>query len=103
MAKDDEKKPEFKDWLVIRLWGRVTEKLEICVLTTRGKILSRHYRTHLSRGIHHKGINVWKKVAGLRRYKTKSGAQLKADKLNAFFRDGDRVVKGYSAIREVEI
>ena len=92
-----EAKQEFKDWLVMRLWGRASEGAEICVLTTRGFILARHYRLYLRCGVQHsKGL--CKKVPGLRRYKTKRMAKAKADKLNKRFE-----TSGYSAIREDSI
>ena len=92
---EPETEPEFKDWLVMRLWGRVSEGAEVCILTTRGYLLARHYRLHLRRGVHHKGINVWKKIPGLRRYKTEKRAEYKANQLNRIFK-----TNGYNAIRE---
>ncbi len=89
---------EFKDWLVIRLWGRYNERTEICVLTTRGYLLSRHLRMDIKRGIHHKGINIWKKIPGLRRYKTEKMAKIKAKKLNGVFS-----TIGFSVIREDQV
>lgn len=90
-------KPEFKDWLVVRLYNRDIKNAEICVLTTRrGYLLSRHSLLHLQEGIYHKGI--WEKVPGLRRYKTKKRANIKAQKLNMIFN-----TNSYRAIREDEI
>lgn len=87
--------PKFTDYLVMRLWGRVSEGVEICVLTTRGFLLARHYRLHLRDG-HHGDAK--KKIPGLRRYKTYKRANEKAQTLNATFE-----TTGYSAIREDEI
>lgn len=91
-------KPIFNDWLIMRLFNRPEEGAQVCILTTRGKILSRHYRLHLREGVHHKGIDEWRKVPGLRRYRTEQRAKAKAEKMNKFFN-----TTGYSAIREDQI
>lgn len=88
----------FTDWLIMRLFNRPEEAVEVCVLTTRGKLLSRHARLHLREGVHHKGVNEWRKVPGLRRYRTEQRAKAKAVKMNEFFN-----TTGYSAIREDQI
>lgn len=92
---EPETKPEFKDWLIMRLWGRVSEGVEVCILTTRGYLLARHYRLHLRRGVHREGVHLLKKVPGLRRYKTEKMAKVKAERLNNVFN-----TTGFSAIRE---
>jgi hypothetical protein len=61
-------------------------------------MLARHSRLHLREGVHHQGINTWKKVPGLRRYKTNKMANVKAEKINNIFE-----TTGYRAIREDKI
>ncbi|MEE9355199.1 MAG: hypothetical protein V3U75_06385 [Methylococcaceae bacterium] len=92
------KKPSFTDWLIMRLYNRPEEGVQVCVLTTRGKLLARHYRLYLRVGIHDEAANEWTKVQGLRRYRTEARAKAKADKMNKFFN-----TTGYSAIREDQI
>ena len=92
-----EEKPEY-DWLVCRLWGKIAEKTEICLLTTRGYILARHIREHIRANIRAKGNTFYKATAGLRRYRTKSGADKKVNQLNRKFK-----TNGYSSVREDEI
>lgn len=97
----EESKPVFKDYLVIKVDSRdsrADKSVEICVLTTRGNMLARHSRLYLRKGVHHKGINIWKKVPGLRRYKTEKMANVKAGKLNNIFE-----TTGFQAIREDKI
>lgn len=93
-----EKKPRFNDWLVMRLFNRPEEKNEVCILTTRGRILARHPRTSLKHGVYDKIEDVWRKVPGLRRYKTRNMAYAKAGKLNRFHNTGD-----YSAVQEDQL
>lgn len=84
-----------KDWLVIRQWGKPEDKDILCVLTTRNSILSRHPREHIEKGVYHAGLQIFKPVPGLRRYKTRCRADRKADDLNEKFS-----TNGYSSIRE---
>jgi hypothetical protein len=93
-----ESKSVFKDYLVMRLWGRASEKTEICILSTRGHILSRHLKKHIRWGIRQKGLSLFSPIPGLRRYKTYKRADNKAQKMNKIFE-----TKGFSAIREDEI
>ena len=78
------------DWVVIRRWGKPSENEELCILTTRGFLLTRIIRLHLR-----ENLQAGRKVPGLRRYRTKNRADMKADKLNRRFKTG-----GYSSIRE---
>jgi len=90
-------KPIFNDWLIMRLFNRPEEELEVCVLSTRGKLLARHCRLHLRHGVSYKGVER-RKVPGLRRYRTKQRAAAKADRMNDYFN-----TTGFSAIREDQI
>jgi hypothetical protein len=91
-------KPIFTDWLIMRLFKRPEEGAEVCILTTRGHVLARHYRLHLRSGHRPEGIDEWRKVPGLRRYRTEERAKAKAAKMNKYFN-----TTGFSAIREDKI
>lgn len=91
-------KPFFTDWLIMRSFNRPEEGAEVCILTTRGKLLARHYRLYLRGGVYHEDANEWRKVPGLRRYRTEARAKVKAQKMNELFNTA-----GYSAIREDQI
>jgi hypothetical protein len=91
-------KPVFNDWLIMRLFNRPEEGAQVCILTTRGKILARHYRLYLRDGVYYEGADEWRKVPGLRRYRTEKMAKAKAQRMNEFFN-----TDGYSAIREDKI
>lgn len=93
-----ESKAVFKDYLVMRLWGRASEGAEVCILTTRRYLLTRHYRDDLRQGVRKEDRSRYEKVPGLRRYKTYKRADEKAQKMNKVFK-----TKGFSAIREDEI
>lgn len=95
MAEVPVTKPFFTDWLIMRLFNRPEEETEVCILTTRGKILARHCRDDLRQGVRREDRSRWEKVPGLRRYRTEKMAKAKAHKLNRFFN-----TEGYSAIRE---
>ncbi len=92
---DDEKK---YDWLVCRLWGKVTEKIEICLLSTRGFMLARHIKKHIRENLANIGEKGFKPIAGLRRYRTEKRANEKADTLNKKFK-----CTGYKSVREDKI
>ncbi len=92
---DDEIK---HDWLVCRLWGKAIEKIEICLLTTRGFMLARHVRAHIKNNLQAKARKDHKPIAGLRRYRTRKRANDKAQQLNRKFS-----TDGYNSIREDEI
>ncbi|RLC37574.1 hypothetical protein DRH27_03735 [Candidatus Falkowbacteria bacterium] len=98
MITEKERKPTFNDWLVMRLFNRPEETNEVCILTTRGRLLARHTRNDLKHGVYCTIKDVWRKVPGLRRYKTRKMAYAKAGKLNAFFNTGD-----YSAVQEMQL
>jgi hypothetical protein len=84
-----------QDWLVVRRWGKPLDELEICLLTTRGSVLSRHIKQDIRRNLKNRGYAGYIKIPGLRRYKTQAGADRKAHILNIRFN-----TNGYSSIRE---
>ena len=84
-----------KSWLVIRKWGKPSDEHEVCVLTTRHNILSRHPKEHIRLGLCDPELKVYEKVPGLRRYITEEAASKKANDLNEHFK-----TNGYSAVRE---
>ncbi len=86
------------DWLVCRLWGKVIEKVEICLLTTRGFLLARYVREHIRETLMVKGKKHYKEIKGLRRYRTEKRATQKAAQLNKKFNTA-----GYESVREDEI
>ncbi len=74
--------PSRKDWLVIRRFGKIAEREIVNVLTTRNDMLARHKKEEIKNGVFYKGLGIYKKVPGLRRYRTMIRASLKAAQLN---------------------
>jgi hypothetical protein len=81
------------DWLIIRTWGKCNEDKEVCILTTRGFLLARYVKDHIRQGLKDQ-----RRIPGVRRYKTQSGADAKAMFLNRKFK-----TSGYLSIREDQI
>lgn len=86
------------DWLVYRIWNKPIERVEICLLTTRGYLLSRIVKRHVRENLKRIGTVAYTKVPGLRRYRTEGRAKNKAAKLNEKFN-----TTGYKFIREDKI
>lgn len=88
-----------KDWLVVRRFKRPQQNNdEVCILTTRSNLLARHKKEHLKYGERIGNDGGIRKVPGLRRYKTQSGAARKALKMNKIFNTNE-----HAAIRSDNI
>ncbi len=88
---------KFNHYIIIRLWGRETESKEVCVLSTRGVLLSRHYRRNIAQGVSYDNQPPMK-LLGLRRFRTMGGAARRAAILNKHFQ-----TNGYIAIKESDV
>lgn len=86
------------DWLVYRTWNKLNEDIEICILTTRGHLLSRLTKDDIRLSLKKWGSQHYKQIPGLRRYRTENRAQEKASQLNE--RHG---TTGHKVIREDQI